>query len=314
METAIQKTPDTLSVVTAYFDIGRKKWNNSARTNDFYINCFKFWARIQNDLTIYTTPSLSNKIRQVREELGLGDRTHIVTINDFRDIDRPLYERLEKVMSSPIFRKFRGNSDGPSSRPEYNYIVFLKPYFVMDAISKGLTSNPNIAWMDFGYNKCGTFYLKPEEFNFLWKYPLKNKIHIFSENDPDDRPVFEIVRTFKIYLANGIIAAPSDLWESVYDLFKESMENLLACGMADNDQMLLYMAYQKRPELFEIHRIYHLLESLKRFGGEHLTVMKLKKHRRIKRDARENWKNGEYEKAIRGYLSYVTTKMRRKME
>ena len=37
-----------ITIVTAYFDIGRGNWNNSERGNNKYINYFKFWARIKN--------------------------------------------------------------------------------------------------------------------------------------------------------------------------------------------------------------------------------------------------------------------------
>lgn len=36
-----------LTIVTAYFDIGRNKWKGFERGNNKYINYFKFWARIK---------------------------------------------------------------------------------------------------------------------------------------------------------------------------------------------------------------------------------------------------------------------------
>ena len=43
-----------LTLITAYFDIGRGEFDgNYARGNNKYIDYFKFWARMKNDVIIY---------------------------------------------------------------------------------------------------------------------------------------------------------------------------------------------------------------------------------------------------------------------
>ena len=32
-----------------------------------------------------------------------------------------------------------------------------------------------VAWIDFGYNHGGEYYINPEDFNFEWKYNFSNK-------------------------------------------------------------------------------------------------------------------------------------------
>lgn len=307
---------DVFSVVTAYFDIGRSQWNNQSRSNEHYLNAFRFWARLRNELIVYTSADFAEKIRAIRAEFGRLEQTKVVVIDDFCNIYPDLRQRIADTMANPVFRKFRTNPNRPKSRELiYNYLMFLKPYFVTDAINRGLVSHPSVTWLDFGYNQGGELYSKPEEFDFLWSYPLQGKIHMFSHrNNPDDCPIFEIVRTLKGYLIGGIIAAPAERWSLIHSLFHTNMEHLLACGMVDDDQVLMLMIYNQRPELFRLYCIHYLLEGLLHLGASHLSTIPQKKHKRIKWNAKEHWKQKKYRQAISGYLSYVWTKMKRERE
>ena len=57
-----------LTLITAYFDIGRGEFDgNYARGNNKYIDYFKFWARMKNDVIIYTQPEFKDEILEIRE-------------------------------------------------------------------------------------------------------------------------------------------------------------------------------------------------------------------------------------------------------
>ena len=45
--------------------------------------------------------------------------------------------------------------------------------------------------------------------------------------------------------------------------------NLIVCGLADDDQNIILMAYRKKPEIFYLNKSYWSVQ-LKQFGGEHL--------------------------------------------
>lgn len=48
-----------ISIVTAFFDIGRKNWKGFERDNSTYANYFKFWARVKNHIVVYTEPKMA---------------------------------------------------------------------------------------------------------------------------------------------------------------------------------------------------------------------------------------------------------------
>ena len=60
-----------ITIVTAFFDIGREKFKGYERGNNKYINYFKFWARINNNIIIYTNANFEKEIKQIREDFEL---------------------------------------------------------------------------------------------------------------------------------------------------------------------------------------------------------------------------------------------------
>ena len=53
----------------------------------------------------------------------------------------------------------------------------MKYYFMNDAYERGLLSE-NVVWMDFGFDHGGNYFtVMREDYNFLWGYDFKNKIH-----------------------------------------------------------------------------------------------------------------------------------------
>lgn len=44
---------DEITIVTAYFNIGREKWKGYERGDNKYINYFDFWAKIKNNIIVY---------------------------------------------------------------------------------------------------------------------------------------------------------------------------------------------------------------------------------------------------------------------
>lgn len=126
-----------ITIVTAYFDIGRDKWKGFERGNNKYINYFKFWAKINNKVIIYTSPEFEDEIKDIRKNFGLENRTKIIIINDFRDFDKDLYYRMKDAMNNDTALLFHKETHRPEAWSwDYNYIMMLKTYCIMDAIKK----------------------------------------------------------------------------------------------------------------------------------------------------------------------------------
>lgn len=245
---------DEITIVTAFFDINRSNITGFNRTNQKYIESFKFWAGIKNKMVIFSDKDTIEEVKKIREEFGLLDRTQVVIIDDYTKIDEELFNSIDTVMKSKEFLDFHLQRNIPEVvSSKYNYIMTIKAWCCAEAVKRNLAKGM-IAWLDFGFNYGGRFYKKSEEFNFLWKYNFSEKIHLLQINEFDDLPPFEIIRRNNSYIQGGEIIAPDYLWEEFWKLVRNNMLSLNKAGLADDDQILYLMSYREKPEIFEIHK------------------------------------------------------------
>lgn len=266
-----------LTLVSAFFDIGRKDWKGFSRGENQYLEYFAHWARIQNNIIIYTNPKMAKKIFSIRERFGLRDRTQVIIVEDVEAVAPHCYNAIEKAMRNREFWLFHRYLDHPESWScQYNYVTGLKAFWVQDAISRNLCGDM-IAWIDFGYDHGGMDFPYSEDFDFLWCYDFEPRIHLFLARELDDKPIFAIVRDMDTYIRGGIIVGQRELWKSLWRDMERAIYSLSDCGLADDDQTLLLMAYRQHPELFQTHMTSFWGEPLWRYGGDCLRLKPLKR-------------------------------------
>ena len=303
-----------ISIVTAFFDIGRKNWKGFERDNSTYANYFKFWARVKNHLIVYTEPKMAEQVKKIRADYGLLDKTTVIVIEDVRKLDEPIYNLICDVLSNKLTVKFRRHPWMPECcNPLYNYIMYMKTYFLNDAINNGLTKNNMVAWVDFGFNHGGATYPNSEEFStILTDNNLNNKIHLFSVDKLDDTPIFEIVRNMHTYIAGAVMIAPSNMWKNLADLYKQATISLAQCGFSDDDQTLAVMAYRAQPTLFEIHPMEDMFSSFDIFNLN-LTKRPIKQYKKTRKEAqRLLYKEKQYNTGLKLFLKYLWLKVQKK--
>jgi len=301
-----------ITVVTAFFSVGRDEWKTYNRSNDKYIEYFRFWARLQNKLIVYTDRDTAEKVLEIRKEFHLEDRTQVIIVDDVYALEPEVYTQIEMALGVSAAVNFRTCPENPESwNPKYDYVTYLKPYFVADAVKNGYVDGM-VAWVDFGYNHGGQTCVNAEEFDFLWCYDFTPKIHLFAMEPIDDMPIFEIVRTMRAYIAGAVMVAPASLWQEFADLYKQSILHLTHCGFADDDQTVSVMAYRENPDLFEIHPVDDWFIALKEVGGEHLTRASKIQYKESKKQAQVLWRTGNYRQALKWYGKYAREKLQTK--
>lgn len=261
-----------LTLITAYFDIGRGEFDgNYARGNNKYIDYFKFWARMKNDVIIYTQPEFKDEILEIREGFGLKAKTKIVTIDNIYDLFPDMYKRMQEVENDNYYKKYRYIKYSPDNMAKYDYIMFLKTWCMMDAVEKEYVNNDFIAWIDFGFNHGGETYSNEEDFDFLWKYDFEDKIYLQALKEDDNKPIFEIIQNGEVYIQGNPYMVPVHLMKEFYDLIYEAMWSLLDVGFIDDDQTLLLMAYRKNKKIFNC-KVYDWFMIFKECGASHMRV------------------------------------------
>lgn len=240
-----------ITLVTAFFPMNRDKWEGFVRTNQNYIEYFKFWARIQNDLIVYTTKEIADEIMKIRKGFGRTN-TKIVVVDDISLVDKELHSSLQKVANTKESVDFRFYPENPESwNSDYNYMMCLK-YLFMDMASK---ENPNgmLAWIDFGFNHGGELYSNPEDFDFLWEYDFDEKINIFALDDLNTLPIFEVTRRLFTYIQGSLIVGSARYWIKLWPIFRQNVLSMSNIGLMDDDQTYMLLTYRTNPELFCVH-------------------------------------------------------------
>lgn len=277
-----------ITLVTAFFDIGRKDFNSIPRTNQEYLNYFKVWGKMKNKIVVYTNSTMAKEVKKYREEWGLLDKTIIIEMENELEIEKEILEQMKEISTNEYFLNYRKIKNAISNNYKYDYIMLLKYWCLYDAV-KNKYVNGIVSWMDFGFNHLDDCYTNPEEFNFEWKTELEEKIHLFTLGEITTKPIFELVRTLEDNVMGCLIILPSKYCEEFWKLVLQSMNELLNVGFIDDDQLLLVMAYRKHPEIFELHKSDWFL-PLKEHGASHLTV-KEKKEENMSRKILKKIKN-----------------------
>ena len=295
------KKQEELTIVTAFFDIGRGDMdydNCEPRSFGRYLNYFKAWARLKNDMVVYTQKGLGKKIMEVRDEYGLSDKTTIIEIDNIFSVEPDLLSRMEKVEKDDGYLDFRFFPYEISNNAKYNYIMLMKYYFLKD-VSERYRKSGNLAWIDFGFNHGGDCYTNPEEFSFELKSKSKiDKIQLYvlpGKNVDKINPIRSLQYQSE-HIEGALIVCPAVMSADFYKECVDAMDALLRVGCMDDDQQLLLMAYRNRPELFETKTVFWFMPIKEYLGGDHLTINEsfLKKA------------NGEHpKKTIMGKMRYI---------
>lgn len=251
------KHMSNMTIITAFFDINRSDFKHLTRSDEEYLHYFSFWARLRNQLIIYTNrPDIAEKALAIREVFGLKSKTQIRLIEDYTQEDPELYQSILQTMQNPAFCNFRLLPDNPESKyASYNYIMCLKFWCLQDATQYVTPDTDYLAWLDFGFNHGGDYYTDPSQFNFMWAPPDESdKIHLYTICDLDDTPIHEVVCKMKSYIQGGACIIPVHRAAAFYETLRDCMMCLNRCGLADDDQVLLLMAYRQNPDAFVLHK------------------------------------------------------------
>lgn len=263
---------EEITLVTDFFDIGRGQDKNKdlRRTAQRYFDEFKRWARIQNTLVVYTDSDSAEIIKGIRAEYGLGEKTIIIQIDNLFELVPGLLPKLEKISHNKDFLNFRYLPEASSNNPKYDYLWMMKYYFMNDAYERGLLSE-NVVWMDFGFDHGGITYSDAEDYNFLWEYDFKNKIHISCLHDPDSVIGMQSLQFQDDCVMGCMYGLSRELVPIFWHLVEDAMNALLMLDCMDDDQQLVLMAYKARPEIFEVH-VTDWQMIMKEMGATHMKV------------------------------------------
>lgn len=248
---------NTVTIVTAFVDIGRDKWEGVKnghpippyikRDKDTYFKRFERLAKLKNPIVVFAQSKDFDRLKSIREDLTL---VAIDTV--FEDHDY-LLSKIKQVQTDPTFISFVTNPSAPEYwSAEYVAINLMKSFFVTYAIEQNLSGASQWAWIDFGYVRDDTYCPEGME----WKFNSDGKVNLFVINPfLFAKPIFDVVRTGEVFVQGCHIVAPRNQWVNLKNLVIQNLTNLFNVGLIDDDQTLLLMSYRMNPDLFNINKV-----------------------------------------------------------
>jgi protein YibB len=251
-----------ISIVTAFFDIGRGDWSTSTEKNggplphylqrsvDKYIDHFKRMCEINNEIIVYTSSDIAPRLREISNKIKVVEY-------DYFNIHKDLRDRIGAVQTNPDFTK--KINPYQVRNPEYwskDYVgvTSLKAFFVSDAYDKGLITNEWASWVDFGYCRDEDHVPTSKEWNYDF---TPGKIHYFNYRTPNHKVATQDIKLAVlnniVYIIGGVFVAQEQSWSELRELMHNNLNNLIAMNLVDDDQGLLLMSYFNDPDLFELH-------------------------------------------------------------
>jgi protein YibB len=251
----LPKGPLDIAVVTAFFDTDRERWRTAhlRRTNERYFEYFAHLAKLRNHLIVFTEPQFAWRVLESRRAHGLEDLTVVFEIADLFECEllAPLVSKFQERMNDR-FHRFTWQPELPEYwEPRYVLINALKSAFVCTALDRRMIVAPQVAWIDFGYCRDGKRF-DPER---PWRFDTGGKINLFQVNPLDDSPIFQVVRSGTVYFHGASIVGPASAWPEFAREISLSLGALLECGLIDDDQTLLLMAWRRDPSKYVIHPV-----------------------------------------------------------
>ena len=247
-----------ITIVTAFFDIGRSDWTPDKglphylhRTTETYFERFGYMAKLENKIIVYCAKEHVKDIKLLRQ-----DRPTEILVVDFPNSFQELRNAVSIVQKNPDYlKKINLNQ---VRNPEYwsaDYVVVnaLKSTFVNRAIQLGYVETDLVAWLDFGYCRESSTTNGVTH----WQYPFnKDKIHFFNVRDYKEGTfIQDIIANNTLHMHGSMIVAGKEMWPTLETLIHHSINELLKNNLIDDDQTLMLMSYLQKQELFELHPI-----------------------------------------------------------
>lgn len=234
--------------ITAYKDIGRSKWNNSARTNDEYFSKFvSITKQIQHTLIVFVEEDIH---QQLKTKYTFSDNIIFCDLpkeglfyDRFLDSQRQIIESREYQEKIPGYR-----NDVPEHiYAEYNLINHSKINFVRQA--KKLFSNYSFySWIDFGFGKVlEDLPIKIPNINRLPRRIIYHSLTPIPETQisPND-----MLSENRIFLIGSSYIIPNELVEIFEKIYEKKIIELEKEKVVDDDQNIVYQIYMENKNLF----------------------------------------------------------------
>lgn len=250
-----------ITIVTAFYDIGRSIWNSYTRSNDIYFtNCEKVLKQ-RNPIYIFTTENFKERIINIRKKTDIYFVYTKIIIIPFEDLK--FYNKKETINNI----QNENNKKNYRNEPEFtqsNYIIliFNKLDFLLKASNENLYYSQYFQWVDFGIHNN---ILKPDCSEKLFNnvFYKQNKIRMvgFIPNS-NSLERNEYYPTHMHTVSGGLFGGDASSLYILNDLFDKEVNTIINLRYINQEQYIFYWLLCKNPDLFD----YYLMNNWDELG------------------------------------------------
>jgi len=247
---------NTVTVVSALFDIGRDTWEHHGLSQGMYLNWYKNTLALNSNHIIFTDDVFYDRLVAIIDEHGTSDNVKIIK-RQLTDLPayRCYFGAMSAVMASDTFKKKIYFNVPESLYPLYNIIMFNKMFFLRDAMKNNPFNSDTFIWVDAGglreniSNYRGVIWPAREKMEKL----CPDKINVFCHH-PEIKihNVHDHVLSQMRYIQGTAFFAPKDCIEKLISVFDKKVLACLSAGYIGSDEKILDLCYLEQPELFNL--------------------------------------------------------------
>ncbi|RQO63557.1 hypothetical protein DBR47_03255 [Paucibacter sp. KBW04] len=236
-----------ITIVSAFFDIGRANWSAYSRSVDTYFKNFSRLCALENDVVLFTESRHRERLEALQRS---KPNLTVYYQDDLFERHAPMLARIEQIQQSESFREGIQDPSCPEyNSPKYVLINYLKSRFCVEAIERLQLSCPRVAWIDFGYLRKN----RQLPVSLRWDYPFEDKIHLFSLKPYGaDVDIVHAIKHNTVFIQGCHIVASRQKWALMAELMEQAYHSLEQRDLIDDDQTLLLMASLSAPEQFVV--------------------------------------------------------------
>ena len=232
------KDGNNITIVTAFLDLNLNRPSKRPSQLYDYIEKSKETLSINQNMVIYLSQNLISQVKEYRKKLGFENKTKIIEINEKEHLY--LYNKLN------IIEENVKKNIPPYNIAKYILAVNSRYNLIKDAIVNNYFNNDYYAWIDFS---AGHIVDIPK--NYKITYSNEHKIRIaWIGRTIKDKTNFEY--NYKC-CGGGVFVGHKLIMLELIKLHDIEFQNLMKLGYCINDDKMLFLIFEKYPQLFDMY-------------------------------------------------------------
>ena len=246
-----QNLQGEITIVTAFFDIGRGNWNSYNRSVDYYLESFNNYLQFDYHMVVFIDSRYIHCFKNTSVKIFIPIDVSFLENNIHAwknlELDRSIINS-DKYKNLVKMRK--GNPENLYS--EYNCINHAKVDFLNLALP--FIKTEFVCWSDFGYHSSIIQDKSRFPINVLDISKFNNqKINMCLKNKVEKYTPEFIVQNAPDIFTGSLYGLPVNLIPQFQELYHTSLDELYSLGISDDDQHVLLRCFYKNPDLFQLY-------------------------------------------------------------